>query len=329
MRRWIALMFLFMGPWVLGAVGPKEPSVRSLAVAGVEYLHLRDWSAGVRMAWQVGQTPNEVRLVSGKSVAIFRPPSQRITIDQIGVFLSYPMREHGGQLYLARPDIESLLLPILQGPKPKPRESIRTIAICAGHGGDDTGFRVGKELEKTLTLDLAVELRKQLRREGWNVVMIRDTDRTLVLEDRPKLAQRRRADLYLSLHYNSAGMVPSDAHGVETYCLTLAGAESTNAGEARRGGVEVGHRQNERNALLAYQVHRALVQGLGVNDRGLRRARFVVLRWATMPAILIECGFMSHPDELRRIKDPNHRRRTAQAIVRGLRAYRARLSPLK
>jgi N-acetylmuramoyl-L-alanine amidase len=74
--------------------------------------------------------------------------------------------------------------------------------------------------------------------------------------------------------------------------------------------------------LLAYHVHRALVEGGGLADRGIRRARFVVLRGAAMPAILIEAGFMSRPEELRRIRDPQHRRQTAQAILDGLFAYK-------
>ena len=83
-----------------------------------------------------------------------------------------------------------------------------------------------------------------------------------------------------------------------------------------------GNKQNSHNVLLAYQIHRALVNRLPVDDRGVRRARYEVLRLATVPAVLIEGGFMTDPTEAERIYDANYRKRMAQAIVEGLLAYK-------
>ena len=83
-----------------------------------------------------------------------------------------------------------------------------------------------------------------------------------------------------------------------------------------------GNERNDRNMFLAYQLQKSLTKALGAEDRGLRRARFAVLRDAQMPAVLIEAGFISHPDEGKKIYDPAYRRRIARAVVEGIQAYK-------
>ena len=105
--------------------------------------------------------------------------------------------------------------------------------------------------------------------------------------------------------------------------LTPAGAPSTNAGgEGGGAGWFAGNRFNDQNMLLAYQVQKALARQLGIEDRGVHRARFAVLRDAVMPAVLIEAGFMSHPTEGRKIFSASYRREIARAIVEGIMSYR-------
>src|SRR5262249_23240798 len=100
-------------------------------------------------------------------------------------------------------------------------------------------------------------------------------------------------------------------------------ASSTNArGEGANSGAYFGNRQDAKNMLLAYELQKHLVRTLGVEDRGVRRARFAVLRTAEMPAVLIEGGFMTHPTEAKKIYDVGSRRQMAQAIVEGIIAYR-------
>jgi N-acetylmuramoyl-L-alanine amidase len=125
--------------------------------------------------------------------------------------------------------------------------------------------------------------------------------------------------------------------GPETYCITPVGAASSNDAE----GVGAGHgacpanRVQDKSLLLAYQVQRALVKGLGVTDRGVRRARYEVLRTAQMPAILLEGGYLSHPVEGKKIFDAGWRKQMAAAIVRAILNYQkltvppaaSRLSP--
>ena len=105
--------------------------------------------------------------------------------------------------------------------------------------------------------------------------------------------------------------------------MTPPGAPSSNArGEGASAGWFPGNRYNEKNVYLAYLLQKSLTKGLGMEDRGVHRARFAVLREATMPAVLIEGGFMSHPVEGRNIADPAYRRQMARAIMDGIIAYK-------
>jgi len=157
-------------------------------------------------------------------------------------------------------------------------------------------------------------------------MLTRWTDTTVELPERSELANRRKADLFVSLHFNSADSARTVVRGAEVYCLTPVGASSTNArGEGGNAGASPGNRNNDKNMFFAYQVQKALTRSVAVNDRGVRRARFAVLREATMPAVLIEAGFMSHPEEGKRIFDAGYRRQIAQAIVVGIRAYNQNL----
>ncbi|HEX9045540.1 MAG TPA: N-acetylmuramoyl-L-alanine amidase, partial [Verrucomicrobiae bacterium] len=115
----------------------------------------------------------------------------------------------------------------------------------------------------------------------------------------------------------------------ETYCMTPVGAASSNDAEGAGLGSRAfpANRADDRSLLLAYQVQRALVRGLGATDRSVRRARFEVLRSAQMPAILIEGGYMTHPAEGKKIFSDSYRQQMASAIVRGIVSYQKLTAP--
>jgi N-acetylmuramoyl-L-alanine amidase len=158
--------------------------------------------------------------------------------------------------------------------------------------------------------------------------MTRSKDTFIDLPDRPALANRRGADLFVSLHFNATETGRNEVEGPEIYSITPVGASSTNArGEGANSGPTTGNRNEQRSLLLAYQVQKSLVRNLAVDDRGVRRARFAVLRDAAMPAILIEGGYMTHPIEGRKIFSDAYRRQLAQAMVKGILAYQKLTSP--
>ncbi len=310
---------------------PRSPEQIQLQVAGREcaYVRLTDWARtnGLKVEWL---KKDETIQVTGRSARLFLAvDSCEALINGIQVWLLCPLAHRNGTVYIAQEDLRSTLHPILSPPTNCLGASrIRSICLDPGHGGKDPGFCVGNNVEAKCNLLLAKELRQQLTRAGFKVALTRNSDSAVELADRPEQAKRRKADLFVSLHFNAAEAAPNSVRGTEVYCLTPAGAASTNArGEAGNCAPCPGNHLNDKNLFLAYLVQKALTRNLETEDRGVRRARFVVLKDAVMPAILIEAGFMSHPGEGRKILDPTYRRQIAQAIVEGLLCYKKAVEP--
>ncbi len=291
--------------------------------SGRRYLVLGDW-AGVNNFEVRWLKRDEILQLSNRLARlVFSKDSREAELNGVNVWLSYPIVFNNGAAYISELDLQTAIRPVLSPPKNWSGSTVRNIVIDPGHGGKDPGNQDGPRQEKKYTLLLAQELSAQLKGAGFKPSLTRATDSFVDLPERPDVARRRGADLFISLHWNSVDSGRNDVRGVETYCLTPAGAPSTNAGgEVRDAGTKPGNRFNEKNMFLAYELHKTLLKGLGASDRGVRRARFAVLRSADMPAVLIEGGFMSHPTESKRIYDPGYRRQMARAIVEGILAYK-------
>jgi N-acetylmuramoyl-L-alanine amidase len=321
MRALVALLVAWS--WLASVQGGElRNRTAPLLISGQEYVNLQDWAEANQFHFAVTKKDEEVRLTNRWARLAFKVNSQRAELNGVTVFLTLPVLLHQGMVCISQRDIDRSLRPVFFPTKNKPKQLVKTIALSAGHGGKDCGYQLGSQQEKKYTLLLVRDLQKLLSRAGMRTVLIRNSDRFVELEDRPRLAKRAKADVFLELHYNCANAGNTESRGVEVYCLTPAGAASTNGGTDSYPGPLPGNRQDERNILLAYQIHSSLVEKVGLADRGVRRARFVVLRDAQMPAVLIESGFMSQPEEMRHIQDPACRRQTAQAVLDGLLSYK-------
>ena len=198
-----------------------------------------------------------------------------------------------------------------------------------GHGGKDDGTHNGRSglQEKNVALDVAKRVGAQLTAAGYRVVFTRSNDTFVPLPDRPAVATHEKADLFVSIHFNAIDNAA--VSGNETYILTPQNQESTDGGGA--GSRELvptllpGNRLDEWNAVLGYRMHRMLVQQMKSFDRGLKRARFVVLRDLNCPGILVEGGYLSNNVEAGKIATPEWREQLATAIVAGIASYREAL----
>jgi N-acetylmuramoyl-L-alanine amidase len=245
-----------------------------------------------------------------------------IELNGINHWLTAPIVSARGRLWMAKTDVLKTIDPVLCPYRLRGKLSIRTIVIDPGHGGGEHGTHgiVSGRTEKSLTLDLANRLKPLLVATGLRVVLTRTDDDALSLVERVEFARKKGADLFVSIHLNSGG----SATGIETYCLPPGGAASTATPSSRGGESSLaGNRFDEHNVWLAHNVQRALTSATGTADRGVRRARFVVLRDVTCPAILIEGGFLSNPSEEKRLLDPVYRDRLAKAMASGILAYRS------
>ncbi len=232
-----------------------------------------------------------------------------------------------------------------------PVSKARTVIVLdPGHGGVESGAIGPSGLqEKDLTLDLARRLKSLLERQGATVVLTRDDDRVLPLDDRTAIANHNRAVLFLSIHLN--GSKRKTAFGAETFFLstdatdaearTLAALENkayetpdaaagTTTPETHDRGLELilwDLAQNgflAESSRLAESIQNELNALTGVRDRGVRQAPFRVLMGATMPAVLVETGFISNPEEEARYKDDAYKDRVAEAIARAVSSVTAR-----
>lgn len=196
----------------------------------------------------------------------------------------------------------------------------RVIVIDAGHGGANGGTTsIEGVKEKEFTLDWALRLEPLLAANGWQVFLTRTNDTDISLSNRVAFAEEHQADLFISLHFNSAA--PSrEQSGLETFCLTPTGMRSTLVREFEDNTTLTfpNNAFDAENLQYGLLLHRALLK-CGFADRGVRRARFPgVLRGQKRPAILIEGGFLSNPHEAENIANPDFRQKMAQAIADAL-----------
>lgn len=311
--RALALFVLLVGAWL-------APALRGAQ----DYVDLLRWGRQQQFVPYLNGPAGELVLSNRWARLFFKADSKRAEIDGGLVLLCFPVHANGGTLLITQFDIDKTLRPLLHPPKLPPGRKIRTIAIGAGHGGKDPGKQTGKRVEKDYTLKLAVELEEQLKKEGFKVIMVRRVDEFVDLIDRPALARRKGADLYVSLHYNAfSGAGSETAKGVETYCLTPAGASSTNDTEGNGLLVRMpANRMDYENMAFAWQIQRAVVGQTDLDDRGVKRARYLELTQMGMPAVLVEGGFMTHPDDASTIWSAESRTRLAEAITDGILHYK-------
>lgn len=252
-------------------------------------------------------------------------------LNGLRVYLGRPVARDAGRFYIDDLDEEGVLRPLLAPQVFAPIPKLYRIVLDPGHGGRDPGA-VNEQFgldEKTLALDISLRLRGFLREYGYDVHLTRAGDTYPTLDERAALANRVNADLFLSIHFNAVATPSVD--GVETYVMTLAGHPSTNSGQLTASARQShpGNANDPWNALVGYYLQRQLVENLAANDRGLRRARFSVLRQVECPAALVECGFITHPASARKIATPAYRDRIARALLAGVLDYQKRLNALR
>ena len=177
------------------------------------------------------------------------------------------------------------------------RRTFTTVVLDPGHGGHDPGAtQRGVLPEKVWTLDLALRLKNRLELGGFDVVLTRQSDVFIPLEERVQISNSQPKSIFLSLHFNSTPK--RDIQGIETYYDT------------------------RRSADLASLVQQRVLQLPGVFDRRVKTADYYVVRRNPRPAILIEGGFLSNKVEARRIALPSYRDALAEQIYQGIVAYR-------
>ncbi|MCH6257161.1 N-acetylmuramoyl-L-alanine amidase [Puniceicoccaceae bacterium K14] len=239
--------------------------------------------------------------------------------DQI-VFLNKPIVFNEGQMVIEKADVATFLKPALSDLKFKPRSDL--IVIDPGHGGSEDGAK-NEEMglaEKELTLDVSNRLKDHLESMGYRTLLTRYDDRLLPLKDRTEIANRENAAVFISIHFNAT--LNETAEGIETYILTPEGQAST-ADSQGSGSYEkwAGNDFDALNARFAYEAQIDMLSTLQRKDRGIKKARFAVLKNLECPGVLVECGFVSHKDEALLVRTPVYREKLALSLSRSIDAF--------
>jgi len=283
---------------------------------------------GLQQVAQKGDTADIERFAAKGLPDLFAEKNREyVYVGGAKVFLDDNIDSKKGKLTVTRLDYDKVLVPLFWRLPPQLPGSKR-IVIDPGHGGKDPGklnTSLGYE-EKAATLDTAIRLKLLLEKRGFEVVLTREKDVFIELADRAAAANKAKADLFVSLHYNGGAAGDATSAGIETYCLTPPGQYSTNKASGKADiTAEAGNRFDTFNLLLAWNVHRSVLKATGAEDRGVRRARFAVLRPLNCPGILVEGGFISSRAEGAQIANATYRQKLAEAIAEGVLAYVTRV----
>jgi N-acetylmuramoyl-L-alanine amidase len=322
---------------------PLRPAVPELwpvsRLRNADYVSLGEVARryGLKLAWSKAEQSQTLSDAGGVRFK-FENHQNDFYFDGLRVFLGRPVQMHEGVLWVSLLDVMKLVAPLFRPVDhvaQLPAKPPQLIVLDPGHGGIDPG-KENKRLglnEKTLTLDVALRLRKLLEGRGWRVLLVRDKDVELSKDKKTDLtlrnefANRNQADLFVSIHFNSA----ERASGIETYTLSPQFMFTTGdeSGDDMTKVAFPGNRFDHANLFLGEQLHRALVTGLRAPDRGFKRARLAVLRMLDCPGVLAECGFLSNDDEARRIATPEYRQQIAETLATGVQSYAQALAALQ
>ncbi len=291
--------------------------IRSRQIGSVTYVNVYDvaryyglkvYFSGDKVNLYSRESGNSLQLDIGRRAAI---------INAAVCHLSFAPAMNGNTVMLSAADFTNIVDSILR-PASLPQHRVRKIAIDAGHGGIDNGARGRHHLEKDINLKLARLLKSRLEEIGYKVKLTRSNDTFINLSHRCKIARKWDADVFVSIHCNATGK--SGVHGMESFILSPVGTPNTS--EYKINGERTsGNAFDSLNARLAYEIHRHLLAETGGRDRGIKHERFLVLRKAPCPAVLVETGFLSNPTEEKKLGDPVYQRRIARSIATGIAAY--------
>jgi len=319
-------------PWLIGGMllaGGASPAgavfpFSSGAAAGDHLVSLRE--VATRYGFELRAPPGKkIYLASPALTFEFETDSRELRADRQKIWLHAPVTRSWGRWCITETDAQKIVFPLISPAVGLRDRRAVVIMLDPGHGGYDQGTSGRRGLVESRTaLDIARRVRAKLVNAGFSAYLTRDVDRFIELDERARLAAARRADLFVSIHLNAAQN--RDSRGIETYVLTCPGYPSTAAtSDTRNGARYAANGCDMANTILGSCLQKNIRAATLAEDRGLRRARFLVLRTAPCPAALIEGGFLSNATDEKLLTSDEYRDHLAAGIARGVQAY-ARLA---
>lgn len=248
--------------------------------------------------------------------------TREVFINNVKYILCFPIREKSGKILISAMDVTKIIEPVMRPSQIKNAAPIRTVVLDAGHGGHDSGAKGPRGIEKEAALDVVLRAKRLLEQNGYTVHLTRSRDVFIPLEQRAAIANKFPNAIFVSVHFNKSKS--GGASGIETFALAPRGVPSMDEENFSYSDLKQhpGHARDPENIALATALHSSMLRHMRLYDRGIKRARFVVIRDVKIPGVLLEGGFMNHPVDGRLIATSQFRDAFARAILEGVGRYR-------
>jgi N-acetylmuramoyl-L-alanine amidase len=296
--------------WQVIKVGPRD------------YLSVDNIAKFYGLLGNVDSTGKSVVLNNGRNQLQLTLDSREAIVNGVRNWLCFPVIAKDDKFLVSRIDLAKTIEPQLRPQMIQRNAKVQTVVLDAGHGGFDKGARSGFGSEKEYALDVVRQLRPMLQAKGFKVVLTRENDVFLPLQLRAHIANQTRDSIFVSVHFNATSN--REATGFEIFSLTPRGAPSTadDALALSFVNMQAGSAVDAQSFELSVAVYHSMLGHLTEFDRGIKRARFAVLRLSTIPAILVEGGFLSETNDSKSVANPAWRTKLAEAISIGIENYR-------
>src|SRR5213596_638529 len=295
-----------------------------IKVSGHDYLSVDNISKFYGLPAGVAGAGDKIRFETVKNPLEFVSGSREAMINGARSWLCFPVLEQDGKCLVSRTDVAKTIEPIVRPHRVSNVGRLETVVLDPGHGGYDKGQVSRLGYEKDFALDVARKLRPLLQAKGLRVIMTREGDYFVPLEVRAQIANKARNSIFVSVHFNGTNDDP-DATGFEIFSFTPRGAPSTSDSTVRSSSfnMQPGSEVDAQSMALSACIYHSLLGLIPEYDRGIKRARFAVLRLTKVPAVLIEGGFLTEQGQCKLIAQKEWRAKLAHAISVGIESYRA------
>src|ERR1700730_4504480 len=319
-KRWLVVACFCISFVVVPTFAASDWEV--IKVNGHDYLSVDNISRFYGLPAGVAAASDKIRLETVSPLE-FVSGSRETMINGARSWLCFPLIEQDGKYLAYRTDVAKTIEPLVRPHRVSNVGKVETVVLDPGHGGHDKGQVSRYGCEKDFALDVARKLRPLLQAKGLRVVMTREGDYFVPLEVRAQIANAARNPIFVSIHFNGTNDDPN-ATGFEIFSFTPRGAPSTSDSAASLSSfsMQPGSEVDAQSMALSACIYHSLLGHIPEYDRGIKRARFAVLRLTKVPAVLIEGGFLTERGESKLISNKDWRGKLAAAIGVGIENYR-------
>jgi N-acetylmuramoyl-L-alanine amidase len=323
-RCWFNIALLTAGIALARTMTFAAGEWQIIKVSGHDYLSVDNISRFYGLPAGVAAAADKSELDAVTNPLEFVSGSREAMINGARSWLCFPLIEYDGKYLVSRTDVAKTIEPLVRPHRVPNVGKVDTVVLDPGHGGHDKGQISRYGPEKEFALDVARRLRPLLQAKGLRVIMTREGDYFVPLEVRAKIANAARNSIFVSIHFNATNDNPN-ATGFEIFSFTPRGAPSTsdNAVALSSFNMQPGSEVDAQSMALSACIYHSVLGHIPEYDRGIKRARFAVLRLTKVPAVLIEGGFLTERGESRLISNKDWRGKLAAAIGVGIESYRA------